>query len=405
MRSSEPLSGGAPTARPDPVMLTGSGLALIGCLLPILLFRENRVSRGTGLFLWQLPSGPVPLLLLLAAAAGLVLSFRRRPVSLLSPLSAAAALLLFILPWVAAGITGRALIGGEVPHGRISPSWGFWLCMAGGWMMTIGISRTTAAGRWVRRTVPALAFGSIAILAVSGYLDPISFVQEFRIRQDRFFGETANHFGLAFSAVGAAAIIGIPLGILAYRSRKASGPVFSFVNTIQTVPSLALFGLMIAPLSALSRQFPLLRDFGIQGIGNAPAFLALTLYALLPIVRNTYTGLSVLSGSVLEAGRGMGMSRLQLLRMVEIPLALPIVLGGIRVSAVQAVGNTTVAALIGAGGFGVFIFQGLGQAAPDLIILGVIPVILSAVLTDRIMKTAVRLLSPGDPHGGTGIRA
>ncbi|HUX12686.1 MAG TPA: ABC transporter permease, partial [Spirochaetia bacterium] len=167
------------------------------------------------------------------------------------------------------------------------------------------------------------------------------------------------------------------------------------VNGIQTIPSLALFGIMIAPLAWLSREFPVLRQLGIQGIGNAPALIALTLYALLPITRNTYTSLSIIDRAVTDAATGMGMGRLQLLRFVEVPLSLPIILGGIRISAVQAVGNTAVAALIGAGGLGAFVFQGLGQAAPDLILLGVFPIILLAVLVDRLMKFLVDRLTPG----------
>jgi osmoprotectant transport system permease protein len=170
--------------------------------------------------------------------------------------------------------------------------------------------------------------------------------------------------------------------------------VFVVVNGIQTIPSLALFGIMIAPLAILSRTFPVLRELGIQGIGNAPAIIAITLYALLPIVRNTYTSLSIIDRSVVDAGTGMGMGKFEMLRFVEVPLSLPIILGGIRISAVQAVGNTAVAALIGAGGLGAFVFQGLGQAAPDLILLGVFPIIVLAVAVDRIMKFLVEYLTP-----------
>jgi osmoprotectant transport system permease protein len=163
---------------------------------------------------------------------------------------------------------------------------------------------------------------------------------------------------------------------------------------VQTTPSLALFGLMIVPLSLASRRFPLLRQLGIEGIGSAPALIALTLYALLPVARNTYTSLKIIDPAVIEAGIGMGMNRRQRLWRLEVPLALPIILSGIRISAVQAVGNTAVAALIGAGGLGVFIFQGLGEASPDLILLGVVPVILLAVVVDRLMNGLIRAATP-----------
>jgi osmoprotectant transport system permease protein len=114
----------------------------------------------------------------------------------------------------------------------------------------------------------------------------------------------------------------------------------------------------------------------------------------LPIVRNTYTSLKVLDPSVVDAAKGMGMSRVQLLMLVEVPLSLSIILSGVRVSMVQAIGNTTVAALIGAGGFGTFVFQGLGQAVPDLILLGALPIILLAVFVDKLMQLIIRAVTP-----------
>jgi osmoprotectant transport system permease protein len=159
---------------------------------------------------------------------------------------------------------------------------------------------------------------------------------------------------------------------------------------------MALFGLLMAPLAALSRAVPLLRAIGVRGIGAAPALIALALYALLPIVRNTVIGLASVPISAFEAGRGMGMSPKQLFWRVEWPMALPHVLTGLRTASVQAVGNTAVAALIGAGGLGMLIFQGLGQAAPDLVLLGVIPLILLAVAVDRIWGVVMhRTVSQG----------
>jgi osmoprotectant transport system permease protein len=186
----------------------------------------------------------------------------------------------------------------------------------------------------------------------------------------------------------------VPLGLLAWRRKALEKPVFVGVNGIQTIPSLALFGLMIAPLAFISQAFPVLRQLGIRGIGNAPALIALTLYALLPITRNAYTSMAVIPRAVVDAGRGMGMSGRDLLGMVELPLAVPIILSGIRTSAVQAIGNTAVAALIGAGGLGAFVFQGLGQAAPDLIVMGVIPIVALAIVVDRLLGLLIGVATP-----------
>ena len=184
------------------------------------------------------------------------------------------------------------------------------------------------------------------------------------------------------------------LGIWAARSGVAERPIFFAANISQTLPSLAFFGLLIAPLSALSSAVPALREAGIRGIGATPAVIALTIYALLPIIRNTYVGLRQVDPAVVDAGLGMGMSRGQVFRRIELPLSAPLVLEGIRTAAVQAVGNTAVAALIGAGGLGYFIFAGLGQAAFDLVILGAIPIIVMALVVDAAMRSLVKAASP-----------
>jgi len=206
-------------------------------------------------------------------------------------------------------------------------------------------SQQKLAGKGLLRLCVSLSgLAAIALLLATGYLSDISVIKEFSARQGRFLSELSQHLILAGSAVCIATVIGTVLGVWAFRSRILERPVFFFVNTVQTLPSLALFGLMIAPLALLSQRYPVLRDFGIQGIGWAPALIALSLYALLPITRNTYTSLRILDPDVIEAGRGMGMSGFQVLWRIEIPLSLPIMLSGIRTALVQSIGNTTVAA-------------------------------------------------------------
>jgi osmoprotectant transport system permease protein len=232
------------------------------------------------------------------------------------------------------------------------------------------------------------------LLLLAGWLNNLSVMQEFIGREERFFQELLQHVFLFGGSVVIGTIIGISLGIWATRSRRAEKPVFYFSNITQTIPSLALFGLLIAPLSALSFSFPVLRDIGIRGVGPAPAFIALVIYSLLPIVRNTYVSLKQVDPAVIDAGLGMGMSRRQVFRKVEIPLATPSVLEGVRIASVQSVGLTAVAALIGAGGLGWFIFRGVGQAANDLILLGAIPIIILALVVDATMRAIIRIATP-----------
>jgi osmoprotectant transport system permease protein len=137
---------------------------------------------------------------------------------------------------------------------------------------------------------------------------------------------------------------------------------------------------------------PALRALGIGGVGPAPAIIALTLYALLPIARNTLAGIGGVPGASIDAARGMGMTDRQVFRQVEVPLALPVLLAGLRVVTVQAIGLAVVAALIGAGGLGSFVFEGLGQYATDLVLLGALPAIVLALAVDFLLRLAAATL-------------
>jgi osmoprotectant transport system permease protein len=177
---------------------------------------------------------------------------------------------------------------------------------------------------------------------------------------------TGEHLLLVVVAIAIATLVGIPLGVLITRKAFLRQPVLVVANILQTIPSLALFGLLI----------PLL------GIGAVPAIVALTLYSFLPIIRNTYTGIMGIDPAIREAGRGMGMTDWQLLFQVEIPLAMSVILAGVRVAAVIAVGIATIAAAIGAGGLGVFIFRGISVVNDQLILAGAVPAAVMALIAD-----------------------
>ena len=180
---------------------------------------------------------------------------------------------------------------------------------------------------------------------------------------------TLEHLFLVGVAISIAIIIGIPLGILITRQTQLRQPILGVANIMQTIPSLALFGLLI-PVPV------------IGGVGVVPAILALTLYSLLPIIRNTYTGIIGVDPAIREAGRGMGMTDRQLLLQVEIPLAMGVILAGVRVATVIGIGIATIAAAIGAGGLGVFIFRGIAVVNNQLILAGAVPAAAIALLAD-----------------------
>lgn len=284
-----------------------------------------------------------------------------------------------------------------MPYARASLGWSFWGLLLGLGLACADLLKRAGSRAWALASLFWLL--TTGWLLASGYLDSLSLVKEFHMRQGRFLGELVSHLVISGLSVAASATVGIPLGLLLHRRRRLAAKTFFALNMAQTIPSLALFGLLLVPLSLLAERFPFLSELGVQGIGAAPALIALTLYALLPVVRNTFTALDAIEPVVVEAGIGMGMSQLQLLRLIKIPLALPSILGGIRVALVQNIGNTAVAALIGAGGLGVFIFQGLGQAAADLILLGALPTVLLALAADALMRTIIPSFSPGLTRG------
>ena len=378
----------------DRVLFSGAAVGLVSFGLKFVIFKENRLVRGDGLFLWQLLSTPELIIFAAPWIFTLVLvGFVRRdrgwyvPCGIMGNIA-----LVFVFLFI--GRSGIALRTPAHPFSRTSIGAGGWIFILASYIIISSSVKRIEGRRLLRIFISLCGIVALAILGISGVLDEISVFREYFTRSDRFVDELYRHLVLAGSAVLFAVFIGIPLGMLAYRRKVLDRPVFVFVNSVQTIPSLALFGLMIAPLAILSQRYPLLRQLGIKGVGGAPAIIALTLYALLPITRNTYTSLKVIDPSVVESARGMGMSRLELLVGIELPLSVPIVLGGVRISLVQAIGNTTVAALIGAGGFGVFVFQGLGQAVPDLILLGALPVIALAVVVDKLFELLIGVLTP-----------
>ncbi len=195
--------------------------------------------------------------------------------------------------------------------------------------------------------------------------------------------QTITHIGLTFIALFIAVVIGLPLGILIARKQKLAGAVLGFAGVLQTIPSIALLGFLIP----------------VFGIGAMPAIAALFLYALLPIIRNTYTGIKEVDAAIVDAAKGMGMTGRQILLKVQLPLAMPVLLAGIRTATVINVGVATLAAYIAAGGLGEFIFGGIALNNTNMILAGAIPAALLAILFDFLLslvqKMGVRKLHKG----------
>jgi osmoprotectant transport system permease protein len=192
-----------------------------------------------------------------------------------------------------------------------------------------------------------------------------------------------QHLALVGAAVGCAIVIGVPLGVLINRCTWLAGPLLGCATIVLTLPSIALFGLMI----------PLFSRFG-AGIGPAPAIAAVFLYSLLPIMRNTYLALRNVDPGIREAGAGIGMTSWQRLRLVELPLAVPVIIGGVRTAVVMNIGVMTIAAVIGAGGLGELILRAISQSNMTKLVIGAVLVSLLAIVADLLLQALQRALTP-----------
>jgi osmoprotectant transport system permease protein len=374
-------------------VFAGTAVAIASfLLLDFMSKRPSRISGASGISAFEIlepaEAAAVIGLNLCMAAAGLFLKppARQKILLLLSCLS------LFLYVFLAG--RGAERVVADMPLARVFPSTGAWLGILGS-AVVFSTESSTLPDRFFKSALSGLLLCALAALVFYGQLDGLSIMREYANRSGRFWQEGVAHVFLSASAVGVAVLVGVPLGFVAFTRSRFEKGIFAVTNSLQTIPSLALFGLLISPLAWLSRTYPFFASIGVRGTGSAPALIALSLYALLPVVRNTYTAFKIIDPAIIDAGKGMGMNRLQLFSTVELPVALPVILGGIRIAGVQTVGNTVVAALIGAGGFGQFIFQGLGEAAPDLILLGAISTVLLALAADGLLGALTGIARPG----------
>lgn len=361
-----------------------------GLFAPFATFRANRIVAGEAIGGWAAlpPFAALVLFGVIICAAGIALLPTRAPLRLAAGLSALTALLLLV------GLAGGHLTPPGDTFARVSPAYGFWiLVFAFALLATDALTRLELAP-FVR--IAALVLGALAIgaLLVSGAWDDLSILKEYANRADSFWAEAGRHLVLALGSLAAAVVAGLPLGVLCHRVPALRAAVLNVLNIVQTIPSIALFGILIAPLAWIAANVPGAAALGIRGIGMAPAFVALFLYSLLPVVANTVVGLAGVPREADDAARGVGMTDRQRLFGVELPLAFPVILTGIRIVLVQNIGLATIAALIGGGGFGVFVFQGIGQTAMDLVLLGAAPTVAlafaAAVTVDAIIEMTDR---------------
>jgi len=367
-------------------VLIGAWAAALG-FCPFVRHAPNRLVSGQGIgFLWAADPATIAATAATGAAILVLWLGGRHAARWGVPVLA---MLLILLVLEAAGVAAATLDASGGPVARTAPGAGFWLSILCAALIVADSLHRSKASPMAGLLLAAAVALAIAAMAAAGLFDALSIAKEYQQRRAIFAAELERHCLLAGAAVAAALLVGVPLGVALARRPRAQAPAFAALNLAQTIPSLALFGLLIGPLSALAKTIPALAALGIGGVGAAPALIAIILYSLLPIVRNTQAGIAGIDPAIVESAIAMGLTRSQRLWKVELPLAAPIVVAGVRIVTVQAIGLVVVAALVGAGGLGTFVFQGLGQYATDLVLLGVLPTIALALAADLLLRGAV----------------
>lgn len=366
-------------------------IALAGLVLqPFSLFRANRIvaAKPVGI-LSALPAPEAWAIVAAVTAACVVLLLRTRPWLRLI----VSALALGVLA-MAAGRSGIFLTPPANSYARVAPGGAFWIVA-----FAFAIALADACVRlrmspWGRLILLALMGAALWLLLATGVWDSLSILREYANRADVFWREARVHLLLAVGSLAGAAVIGIPLGILCFRVEPIRAALLNSLNILQTIPSMALFGLLIAPLAWIGAHVPGASAVGIAGIGIAPAFVALFAYSLLPMVSNTVAGLESVPRQARDAARGMGMTARQRFFEIDMPLAFPVILTGIRIVLVQNLGLAVLAGLIGGGGFGTFVFQGISQTATDLVLLGALPTVALAFAAAIVLDALVEIANP-----------
>ena len=381
--------------RCNPVLALYVALAIgAACGLPFLRVSPNRLLSGEPVYLWDVllqHGSPLVYVLMLDIAVLLCIAVwqpKGRTTQAWVVLAMAAGL---SGVWLLASHFATSAIQAENPFSRTALGAGFWALCAMAWMIALdAIDRLQLTT--LRRLLVQIALLLPLLLSLNEG-QHLSIAKEYANQSDIFVPAILRHLQIVWSAVVPALVIGLLLAWRMTQTQSLRQALFPVLNVIQTIPSIALFGLLMAPLAWMAVQLPALGHAGISGVGIAPAVIALFMYALLPIVRSALAGLEQVPAEAVHAARAMGMSSRQLLWQVELPLALPVLLIGLRTAVVQTTGLAAISALVGAGGLGQIMFDGLFSAANELVILGVIPIVLLAMLADTFFKVLSSLIN------------
>ena len=395
-QAAAPAVGAAADARRAnaAIGVAGAVLGLLATVLgPFVSFRPNRIVDGVtetalGAF------GAIGVLVIaLWAVAGLLAHLPpHRWTGVIRATLASAAVLLLL------ATTGAQAVGFAADEGmaaRTSFGASFYVVMLALFLVAFSASAETShrLGRALIVWIPVVG---LIVLAASGSLAELGIVREWMLTRTTFVRELRRHLFYALGATVGAIVIGVPAGIVSARNRHAETAIMGTLNLGQVFPALAFVGLMMPILGALGDRVALFGAIGVSGIGWAPVFIVLLVYALFPVTRNTLVAIRQIDAAVLDTARGMGMGRWRSLVEVELPLAFPVVLAGIRIALVQSTAGAIIAAFVGGGGLGTIMFFGLEQTSMDLVLVGVLPIVALALVFDAVLRAVERMA------GGSG---
>lgn len=360
-------------------------LSLVGAaafsFMNLLELKPNRISQGVKYSSFEFFGG-LGVAIIICWLGLIALAFYGKRHKNLMVIIVTTGLLLLLL-WILQLKTGAYTKGNS--SARVSLSAGFYVQVFSIFMLFSSYAKGIKRYQWIKWIGYISIAGLVTFLLMTGAFDDLSLIKEYNTKKTQFAENLRIHALLTLGSVATGALIAIPLGFLAYSSKKLEDKIMIPLSIIETIPSLSLFGILLVPLAGLGR-LPFFDSIGVSGIGWAPAYVALTLYTLLPIGRNTLTGFYSVDKGAIEAAKGMGMSKGQIVQKIELPLAFPVIFTGIRIAFIQTIGGAVLAGLVGGGGLGTFVFLGLGEASPDLILLGVLPIVFFTVLLDYLLK-------------------
>lgn len=377
----------------DLVSVAACILMLISIVIPhFISFKTSRIAFGTPVSA-KTCFGEFYYLLIAAIILLLILAFIKRESKLLNFITGAlAASMMALFVW---GVSARyEYLPFEVTgSARMSFGVGFLLVIAALYSIMIKCSQPLKAVP--RAVISLLAWGAIAWLLYRGQLNHYSVMQEYLAAKDQFFQNVWQHLKLSLGVLVTAVIIGLPVGYLCHKHKVLDSITLVGISIAETIPTLALFAIMRVPLAYLKDTFPILQKWGIGSFGVAPAFAALLLYALYLIIHNSRAAFSTIDQGLIENAYAMGMTSMEVFFRVQIPMAMPILLSGIRMTLVSTLVAATLASYIGAGGLGTYIVNGINSLSIDMQLLGVIPIFVLTVGADYATRFLFQFITPG----------